>query len=478
MSDSPNRPNRRSGSAPSSAGPFDSAAPGVDLDAALAAVDEHFDTFVEELQELCRIRSRRQEADQMAATATFLKGSVERWGGQAEIVPWEHSHPYVLAEIGGGARRLLHFNHYDVEVEPTGDDAEWISPPYAAEIHDGRLYARGVADDKGALLSRVHAAAVWRLTGQEPPVTSRYIMEGKRWLHSPGLGGFVAGHADRLAADAALWENSWCDGDGRPLLKLGEKGILYLRLTSTTLNRTLTSQNTVLLPSATARLTGALGCLVHPDGSSAVPGLADGARVPTDAERSMLERLPFDGEFLRERAGVRAFTGGQSDTEAAVAIRTVPSITITGIEGGDNADDITLGIPATATAKVEVRLVADQDPEQVLSAIGTHLADRGFADVAVEVMATSRPHLTDHTDPFVGLVAETARAAYQAEPLIEPYTQWIGNQGVLTGMPIVGVGVSRADAGIDGPNEHIRLEDYRMGVKHVVRIMAALAVTP
>ncbi|MFG2406819.1 M20/M25/M40 family metallo-hydrolase [Streptomyces brevispora] len=447
-----------------------------DLDAALRAVDEHFDTFVTELQELSRLRSRRQEPEQMAATAEFLKESVERWGGTAEVVPWEKSHPYVIAEIGGGEQRLLHFNHYDVEVEPTGDDSEWISPPYAAEIHDGRLYARGVADDKGALMSRVHAAAAWRLSGQEPPVTSRYIMEGKQWLHSPGLGSFVGAYADRLAADAALWENSWCDGEGRPLLKLGEKGILYLRLTSTTLSRELTSQNTALLPSATARLVSALATLVHPDGTVAVKGLADDARVPTGAERSLLETMPFDGTFLKGRAGIDVFRGGLSDTEAAVAIRTVPTLTIAGVEGGDNTDDVTLGIPATATAKVEIRLVPGQDPERVLEAVRTHLAAAGFEDVLLEVMATSSPHLTDHTDPFVGLVAETARSVYDAEPLIEPYTQWIGNQGVLAHLPIVGVGVSRADAGIDGPNEHIRLEDYRMGIKHVVAIMAAMAV--
>ncbi|MBT3078054.1 MULTISPECIES: M20/M25/M40 family metallo-hydrolase [Streptomyces] len=450
--------------------------PETDLPAALAAVDEHFDTFVAELQELCRLRSRRQEPEHMAATAAFLKKSAERWGGTAEVIAWEDSHPYVIAEIGGGERRLLHFNHYDVEVEPTGDESEWISPPYAAEIHDDRLYARGVADDKGALMSRLHAAAAWRLSGQQPPVTSRYIMEGKQWLHSPGLGGFVAAHADRLAADAALWENSWTDGEGRPLLKLAEKGVLYLRLTSTTLTRELTSQNTVLLPSATARLVSALASLVHPDGTPAVEGFADDARVPTGAERALLERMPFDGAFLKQRAGVRAFNGGLSDREAAIAVRTVPTLTIAGIAGGDMRDDVTLGIPATATAKIEIRLVPGQDPQRVLGAVRAHLSKGGFGDLAVEVMATSSPHHTDHTDPFVALVADAARRAYGAEPLVEPYTQWIGNQGALGDVPIVGVGVSRADAGIDGPNEHIRLEDYRMGIKHVVEIMAAMAV--
>lgn len=445
-----------------------------DRDAALRAVDEHFDTFVTELQELCRFRSRRQEPDQMALTADFIAGSIRRWEGTADVVPWEKSHPYVIGEISGGSPRLLHFAHYDVEVEPAGDDADWIAPPYAAEIVDGRLYARGVADDKGALMSRIHAAAAWRLAGGTPPVTSRYLIEGKQWLHSPGLGSFVSAHADRLQSDGTLWENSWLDGDDRPLLKLSEKGVLYLRLSVRTLPRELTSQNTVLLPAATARLAAALATLQRPDGTVTIPGFADDARPATAEEKALLAEVHFDGDFLRGRSGVTSFTGGLSDEQAALAIRTVPSLTVAGFTGGDLRDDVTLGIPAHATAKVEIRLVAGQDPERVLKVVREHLAVTGFGDVEIEVMATSRPNITDHRDPFVQLVADAARRTYGKEPVIEPYTQWIGNQGVLEGRPIVGVGVSRADSGVDGPNENIRLDDYRAGIKHVIEVMAAM----
>lgn len=444
------------------------------VEAALRAVDEHFDTFVAELQELCRFRSRRQEPDQMVATAEFLAESVRRWGGQAEVIPWEQSHPYVLGEVPGGPKRLLHFTHYDVEVEPTGDDADWISPPYAAEIHDGKLYARGVADDKGAIMSRLHAVAAWKLAGLTPPVTNRFIIEGKKWLHSPGLGSFVTAHADRVAADAALWENSWRDSAGRPLLKLGEKGVLYFRLSVRTLPRELTSQNTALLPSATTRLVAALASMVRPDGTVLVPGFYDGVREPTPTELELLAEVEFDGDFLRRRAQVDSFLGGVDDRQAAVLIRTHPTMTVASLTGGDNRDDVTLGIPAVASAKVEVRLVAEQDPEHVLNAIRRHLDQSGFGDVQIDVMATSRPHLTDHRHPFVQLVADAARRAYGTDPVIEPYTQWIGNQGVLGDLPIVGVGVSRADSSIDGPNEHIRLEDYRLGIKHVIEVMAAM----
>jgi acetylornithine deacetylase/succinyl-diaminopimelate desuccinylase-like protein len=449
--------------------------PTFDKAAALQAVDDHFDEFVEELREFCRIRSRRQEADQMALAADFIAGSLRRWGGSAEVVPWEHSHPYVLGEFAGGEKRLLHFNHYDVEVEPAGDDADWISHPYAAEVRDGKLYARGVADDKGALMSRIYAAAAWRLSGQEPPVTSVFIEEGKQMLHSPGLGSFVAAHPERLRADAALWENSWLDGEGRLLLKLSEKGVLYLRLSVRTLSRELTSQNTAILPSATTRLIHALACLVGPDGEARVPGFADDVRPPTEQERAMLTDVSFPGDFLKQRAGVMHFRGGLDDAAAGVAVRVQPTITIGGIEGGDLRDDVTLGIPATATAKVEVRLVAGQDPADVLEKITAHLKASGFDDVEVHEMASSRPNMTPADSPWVALVADAARRIYGTEPVVEPYTTWIGNQGVFAGTPIVGIGVSRADAGIDGPNEYIRLDDFKAGIEHVIEIMAAMA---
>jgi acetylornithine deacetylase/succinyl-diaminopimelate desuccinylase-like protein len=447
----------------------------LDTAAALKAVDDHFDEFVAELQAFCRIRSRRQEPDQMALAADFVAGSLRRWGGDAEVIPWEHSHPYVLGELPGGPVRLLHFNHYDVEVEPAGDDADWVSAPYAADVRDDCLYARGVADDKGALMSRIYAAAAWRLSGQEPPVTSVFIEEGKQMLHSPGLGSFVAAHADRLKADAALWENSWLDQQGRLLLKLSEKGVLYLRLSVRTLARELTSQNTAILPAATARLVGALGCLLSADGEVLVPGFTDGVRQPSDAEKEMLRGVGFDGDFLKQRAGVSRFKGDLADADAGVAVRVQPTITITGIEGGDLRDDVTLGIPHVAWAKVEIRLVAGQDPDDVLGKIADHLEASGFGDVKIEEMARSRPNMTDPGDPFVELVADTARKTYGTEPVLEPYTIWIGNQGVLSGMPIVGVGVSRADSGIDGANEFVRLEDFRQGIKHVIHVMAAMA---
>lgn len=447
------------------------------LEAVKAAVDDGFDGFVAELRDLCQFDSRRENEPEMLKTAEWVAESVRRHGGEADVIPWAASHPYVLASWAGGPRRLLHFTHYDIAVEPTGDDSEWRVPPYSGAVVDGRMYARGIADDKGAIMSRIHAVEAFHSADVPLPVGVRLICEGKKWVHSPGLPSFFTAHRDQLAADAAIWENAWTDSAGRPLLKLGEKGFLYLEASVRALSRELTSQNSALLPNAAWRLVWALSSLKSPDGRVIVDGFYEGVRKPSPEEMRLLADVEFGGEFLRSRAGVAGFLGGVSDREAALLVRTQPTLTIGGIEGGNLADDVTLGLPATARAKLEIRLVADQDPEAVTLAIRRHLDARGFSDVALRTMAATRPRRTPPDHPFVRLVADAARRVYGKEPVVEPYTTWLGHQSAAPDIPIVGLGVSRYDSGPDGPNEFITLEDYRQGVKHIVEVMAALSET-
>lgn len=444
-----------------------------DLDAVLQAVDDHLDAFVEELRELCRIPSRRWEPDAMLAAAEFIRGSIVRHGGTADLIPWEHSFPYVVGEMAGGPARLLHFNHYDVEIEPAGDDADLLHPPFAAVLEDGRLYARGAADDKGALMSRIHAAAAFRLAGLELPVTVRFLAEGKERLDSPGLPGFVAAHEDRLRADGVLWENSWRDADGRPLLKLGEKGLVYLELVNERMARDGSSQNAAVLPNALAELVLALATLTDGRGGSPVAAVSEGVRGVDERDRRLLADVGFDSTTLRAQMGIASLAQADDEADAAIRVRTLPTLTITGVEGGDVRDDVTLNLPGRARAKVEIRILPDQDPDAVIAGVRETLDRNGYEHVRIRVMAATRSHGTPSDDPFVTLVADAARAAYGMEPIVEPLTPLVGNQGSLPWAPIVGVGVGRAWAASDA-NQHILIEDYRAGIRHIVHVMAAM----
>lgn len=445
------------------------------LQAVHDAADVALDRNIEELRELCRIPSRRWQPDAMLAASEFLVQSLTAHGAQARSIPWQDSHPYVLGRLDAGpdAPTLLHYNHYDVEIEPAGDDSDLEHPPFAAEIHDGKIYARGVADDKAPLMSRIHAARAFADAGVELPVSVVFLHEGKERLHSPGLPSFAAAHADELRADAVLWENSWFDEQGRQLLKLSEKGLIYVRLSIRGLQRDGSSQNSSVLPHAALRMAHVLSSLQEADGTVTLRGFYDELR-PADPEAlRLIDDTEFDAERLASMMGLDAAT---FPDQASRSLRLVPTLTITSLESGSPIDSVTLRLPGHATATLEFRLVPGQHSGTVLRALQDHLAEHGFDDVEIDVMGTTEPHVTDHREPFVQLVQDAGERAFGVRPAIEPLTPLVGNQASLAGPPIVGIGVGRAWSASD-PNQHVYIGDYRTAVHHVIEVMGALGTS-
>lgn len=444
----------------------------VSLKAVHDAADAAFDRNVEELRALCRIPSRRWQPEAMLEANEFLVRSLKAHGAEARSIAWPDSHPFVLGRLNAAenAPTLLHYNHYDVEIEPAGDDDDLDHPPFAAEIHDGKLFARGVADDKAPLMSRIHAARAFADAGVELPVSVVFLHEGKERLNSPGLPSFAKEHASELQADAVLWENSWFDESGRQLLKLSEKGLVYVRLTIRSLRRDGSSQNSSVLPHAALRMMHCLSALQDMDGTVMLEGFYEGLE-PTSAEAlRLIDETEFDSDRLASMMGI---TADMFPTHPSRDLRLVPTLTITSVESGDHVDSVTLRLPASASATLEFRLVPGQSSEAVLRSLRSHLERHGFGDAMIDLMATTEPHVTDHRDEFVTLVANAGERAFGIRPAIEPLTPLVGNQAALAGPPIVGIGVGRAWSASD-PNQHVYLEDYRRAVHHVIEIMGAL----
>lgn len=436
------------------------------------AADAAFDRNIEELQALCRIPSRRWQPEAMSEASDFLVKSLTNHGADARSIPWPDSHPFVVGRLDAGehAPALLHYNHYDVEIEPAGNDDDLEHPPFAAEIHDGKLYARGVADDKAPLMSRIHAARAFADAGVDLPVSVVFLHEGKERLNSPGLPSFAKEHADELRADVVLWENSWFDESGRQLLKLSEKGLVYVRITIRSLRRDGSSQNSKVLPHAALQMSHCLSTLQAPDGTVLLENFYDGLTPVTPEALRLIDDTEFDSERLADMMGVdpESFPSHPSRD-----LRLVPTLTITSLESGDHVDAVTLRLPARASATLEFRLVPGQSSEAVLASLRRHLDAHGFSDAHIEVMGTTEPHMTDHRDPFIALVADAGERAFGVRPAIEPLTPLVGNQAALSGPPIVGIGVGRAWSASD-PNQHVYLDDYRRAVHHVIEIMGEL----
>ena len=233
-------------------------------------VAEHAEGYVAELVEAARQPSVSATGEGIGAMGDRVLARLRAAGAAASMVESGISHPAVIAEIGSGPRTLLLYDHYDVQ--PAGDPAAWATPPWEPTRRGGQLFGRGVADDKGELLARIHAVEAWRATRGDLPLRVRFLIEGAHEIGSPGLREICATNRDRLVADACLSEGTGRDEAGNVTINLGCRGFVSLELAVRLRGRTLASMYGGLLPSAPLRLMEALATIVGSDGALLVDG--------------------------------------------------------------------------------------------------------------------------------------------------------------------------------------------------------------
>jgi acetylornithine deacetylase/succinyl-diaminopimelate desuccinylase-like protein len=453
----------------------------VDLASVYAYVDRNMDRFLDEVSAFCRIPSVGSDEAAMDEARRWLLDAFARLGAQARSFPHEGAHPFVFAETGTGPRSVLFFNHYDA--------ADYTNPikevagerhPFSGDRADGRLYARGSADDKGTLLARMHALAAIAATSAIP-LSVRFLVEGKRGVSNQALRSFVAEHHAMLDSDCCLWEAGAKDERERQTISLGHKGNLYVDLVVRGTDRIWPSRYT-LFPNPAWTLTWALASIKGPDERVLVPGFYDRVRPVTDAdERLIYAHLADDTDALLARAGIAGFVGGVRGRDALRRLYAQPSLAICGIEGGAQGPGQKLVLPSDARAKIEFRLVPDQDPDEILASLRSHLDAQGFSEVEIEVQGTCPPYTIAPDGWLPRLLLDTAARVYAAGAVLTPVATGIGNRWVFsrfTRMPIAGFAIGYAGYQIETNDEHIRDEDYREQVKWVATILAELAQRP
>src|SRR5919199_529180 len=184
--------------------------------------------LLEELNEFLKMPSisvREDEIGGFRTCAQWVAGKLEEAGAEASLTETE-GHPLIYAEVGSGDSTLLSYGHYDVQPPEPLD--LWESDPFEPTVRDGRLYGRGVADDKGDVLARIQALRLYTEEHGPLPFKLKFLIEGEEEIGSPNLARFVRSNADLLSADACLWEGSMKDAAGRPLIFCGTKGMAHL----------------------------------------------------------------------------------------------------------------------------------------------------------------------------------------------------------------------------------------------------------
>ncbi|CAN5599168.1 dipeptidase [soil metagenome] len=339
------------------------------------------DRFLADLTEYVAIPSisRDATADPMLAAARWLAARLDF--ADPQIVQ-TGGHPAVVAQWLGapGAPTVLVYGHFDVQ--PTGDLAEWITPPFELTRDGDRVRGRGVTDDKGPVYIVLEVVRQFLAQEGRLPLNVRFLFEGEEEIGSPNLPDYVRAHAAELAADLVISADGAMWRASEPSLSIASKGLLGLDVEVTGANRDLHSGRyggTVANP--IHALVGLLASLHDPDGSIAVDGFTDGIPPLSDAERAEIGAVIFNDADYRADLGV-AELHGEPGLTTLERLWTRPTVEVNGISAGGPYTVI----PHRAMAHLTCRLVPGQDPDHVGSVLRKHLLDQPSPGVTVSVI--------------------------------------------------------------------------------------------
>ncbi|TLN16515.1 M20/M25/M40 family metallo-hydrolase, partial [bacterium] len=248
-----------------------------DLNGIDAYLQKHLDESIAELSHLVSQPSVSAQNWGLKECASLVAGMLQKRGFQTEIVPTGGA-PVVIAERKGRSdKTLLFYNHYDVQ--PAEPLELWDNPPFVPTLRNGKLYGRGVSDDKGHITGRLHAIDALLAADGELPCNIKFVVEGEEETSSVHLKDFLAQNVDKLAADACVWEFGGVDHRDVPMQYLGLRGICYVELSVETANQDVHSgTGGSIFPNAAWRLVWALNSLKGPDERIRIPGFYDAVK--------------------------------------------------------------------------------------------------------------------------------------------------------------------------------------------------------
>ena len=439
--------------------------------------DAHRARFESELSDLLRIPSIStlpEHRDDTRRAAHWLAEYLRSMDLPVELIETA-GYPLVYAEWLGAPGRptLLGYGHYDVQ--PVDPVDLWTSPPFQPAVRGGRLFARGAADDKGQILTLIAAIRAYLQTSGRLPINVKLLIEGEEESGGAGIEAYVRDHADRLRADACLVLDSGMAAPGVPAITLGLRGIVGGEIEVSGAARDLHSGTYGgVAPNPFQALAEILTALKDKNGRILVPGFYDRVAPPLAEEKAGWERLPFDeAAFLRNEIGASALIG-EPGYGALERMWARPTLEIHGMPGGFTGAGSKTVIPARAAAKVSMRLVADQRPDEIAGAFTAHVLAVAPKSVRAEVkMRHGAPPVV--ITPNAPPIAAAKRALTEAFGREAVFVRMGGSVPIVSefagrlGLPVVVTGWSLPDANAHSPDESLDLEHFHKGIRALMR---------
>lgn len=423
------------------------------------------------IAEYCRFESVAAQNRMMNETANWVEALLRETGFETRQLEVDGAPNYVFGTLKGQSDfTLLLYNHYDVQ--PEAPVELWNSPPFEATEVDGKLVARGICDNKAELIARICAIRAILAAHGELPINIKWIVEGEEEIGSPHFEALTKQYGDLLKADGTLWEGGGFNEKDQAAIAVGFRGMLYVEYSVEVMKTDAHSGNAHALPSGAWRLVKALASLKDEHGRVLIPGFYDDVREPTEAERQAMRNSvdPAQEERYKSMYGIEAFLHNRSGYELEASVFE-PTANIAGFLSGYTEAGIKTVLPAKAMAKMDFRLVPEQDPDDILEKLRAHLDEQGFTDVQVQKLGEAEPVVTPVDGEFVQRMIRICQEFTSQEPEI---TALVGGTLPLLGSMKRNVGVlglstsgnpSYYGSGAHAPNEHIRLRDIPRAIE-------------
>ena len=450
-------------------------------------IAEHRPAFLEDLASWLRIPSVSADpgrAGEVRRSAEWLADTLRATGFPVvEVLETDGGGlPAVFAEWPSGdaaAPTVLVYGHHDVQ--PAAREDGWDTDPFEPVVEDGRMYARGAADDKGQVFFhtlgvRAHLAVTGR---SAPAVNLKLLVEGEEESGSPNFGALIRKHADRLAADVVVISDTGMWSESTPTVCTGMRGMVECQIDILGPGQDIHSGSFGgAVPNPATEAARLVAALHTADRRVAVPGFYDGVVELTARERELFAELPFDEEQWLSVAKSRATLGeaGFSTLERTWAR---PTAEVNGIWGGYTGPGGKTIVPAEAHLKLSFRLVAGQDVEKVRQSITDWVGQHLPAGIrhGLTFTGSTRPCLTPLDHPALQSLARSMGRAFERKIR---FTREGGSgpaadlQDVL-GAPVLFLGISVPSDGWHSVNEKVELDLLAKGVETTAYLWADLA---
>ena len=451
---------------------------------ALSFAQQNQQRFLDELKSLLRIPSVStlpEHKPDIQRAATFVADELKRIGFENVSVITTAGHPLVYADWlhAAGKPTALAYAHYDVQ--PPDPLDEWISPPFEPTERNHNLYARGAVDDKGQLWMEVKAfESLFKGNNGKLPINMRVLYEGEEEVGGESIEKYVRENPAKLKADFALVCDTELFAAELPTLCVGLRGLVYTELECQGASIDLHSGiYGGAAPNPLFALCEIIAKLKDQNGKILIPGFYDTVKAPTEDELKAWKALPFDEEHYRKtEVGSNVLTG---EPGYSVLYRTWarPTLEVHGMPGGFTGSGAKTVIPARASAKVSMRLVPDQDADDILakySRFVNSLAPKGV-QVKIKVHSKGPASIVSTDNDFVRAANHALHEVFKKEtvyirsggsiPIVAQFQNYLR-------IPSVMMGLGLPDDNLHAPNEKFHIPNFYRGIESLIRFFTIL----